>query len=894
MLKKTIRILILIFIGLTGILLASPYIFKNEIISIVKSQINKNINSRVDFSDLDISFIRNFPNVSIDLNDLLIIGSNEFSTDTLLFAKKLGAAVEILSFFRGENMSVNNIYLKSPRVHALVNKQGLANWDIMKPTEAPSDTTAAKPFNLELKKYSIEDGYVLYDDRESDMSLEIKNLNHSGSGDFTADLFTLNTTTEADEVSFTYGLIPYLSRVRTTLSSDIKVDNKNSTYSFEKLDALLNALKIEGKGSIKSMSNAYGMDLSFKSPSTDFKDILSLVPVIYTTDFDEVTASGKANFEGNIKGIYSESSMPGYHFAMSVKDGSFKYSDLPKAVQQINFNLLVDNPDGITDHTIVDIKNGHLAIDNEPFDFRLLLKNPVTNMFIDAAAKGKLDLSQVASFAKLDKGTSLAGFLKADVNIKGNVNDIENQRFDRFYSGGTIDVNKFNYTSPDYPTVIKINNLNTIFTPIKINIANLDGEYMKSAFNGDGQINNLLSYLLLGKHLSADLSLNVDRVNLNDWMGVSSDPVATETVSEPFIVPDYINVNLKTKVNQLKYDNLEITNLAGDLKVADETIILNDVNGRALDGTIGIKGSYSTKNSKSNPAIALGYTVSQVDIQKTFYAFNTVQKLMPIGKYMGGKLTSELFANGSLGKNMSIDMNTLSGKGNVFLIEGLLSKFAPLDKIASTLNIKALEQISLKDIKAIFEFTNGKVLVKPFTVKTNDIEMEIGGMQGIDQSLNYIINMKLPRSLMGSQGNQLVNNLATSVSSKGIPVNLGETVNLKMGLAGTILKPELKVDLKQSGESLAAQMEQQAKDFAQAKIDSSKAIAKDTLNSIKKQLAAAAKDQLQKQISGNKDSTTSGDKNVSTNNATKNATESAKGLINNLFKKKQKDTANNQ
>lgn len=108
---------------------------------------------------------------------------------------------------------------------------------------------------------------------------------------------------------------------------------------------------------------------------------------------------------------------------------------------------------------------------------------------------------------------------------------------------------------------------------------------------------------------------------------------------------------------------------------------------------------------------------------------------------------------------MDIDMSTLSGAGNLLLIEGFLSKFAPLDKIASTLHIADLEKISLKDVKTYFGFSNGKMFVKPFTIKIKGIEMDIGGLQGFDQSLNYNINLKLPRALMGQQGNQLVNNL---------------------------------------------------------------------------------------------------------------------------------------
>ena len=894
--KKILKIFVISLVVLIGLLFASTFIFRDKIVSLVKSEINKNINAKVDFKKVDISFFRNFPKVSIGLDELQVIGADYFAADTLLYAKRLDATVDIMSFFRGKNMNIYNIFLEQPRINAIVTKEGFTNWDIVKKDETKTPKTESKPFNLQLQKYGIENGYVKYSDAEADMSAVIENLNHSGSGDFASDLFTLKTNTSADAVTFTYGLIPYLSKVKTIVTADIKVDNKNNVYSFDGVDALLNDLMINGNGNIKNMANGYGMDINFKSASTDFKKILSLIPAIYKTEFDKVTASGTANFEGFVKGVYSETTMPGYHLAMNVKDGSFKYTDLPKAVQQINFNAVVDNPDGQTDNLIVDITNGHLAIDKEPFDFRLLVKKPISNMFIDAAAKGKLDLGQVSSFVKLEKGTSIAGLMNADVNIKGNVKEIENKQFNNFYAAGTVDVNDFNYKSADYPTGIKIYKVNTVFTPTKIDVSNLSGQYQNSNFTGGGQINNLLSYLLSGKPLSANLTVNADKINLNDWIGVSADTTTKGPAAKPFAVPANLDISLNTKIGDLQYDNIKIKDLSGNLEVEDEGVKLNNVNGNALDGTIKINGSYSTKESKTKPAIAMSYDVNQVDIQKTFYAFNTAQKLMPIGRFLGGKLTSVLSANGKLGDNMSVDMSTISGNGNLFLIEGFLSKFAPLDKIASTLHVKQLESISLKDVKTFFEFSNGKMLIKPFTVKIKDIEMEIGGLQGIgfDEGINYAINLKLPRALMGTQGNQFVDNLAAAINSKGIPLKVGETVNLKLGMTGTIKNPSLKVDLKQSGETLVDQMKEQVKDFVQAKIDSAKNAVKDTLNILKKQLEEKAKEELRKKIFGTKD-TTAAVVTDSTAPATKpeDKKPSLKDLLEKL-KKKQKDTANHQ
>ena len=889
-LKRILKIVLIVLAAFIVLLLASGYIFSGKIVSLVKAEINKNINAKVDFKEVDISFLRHFPKVSIGLDELQVTGVGYFAADTLIAAKRLDATVDIMSFISGKDMAVNSIFLNGPRIHALVNKEGLANWDIVKQDTTSVDTASEnKPFHLQLKKYEIDNAYILYDNRESDMSAEIVNLDHSGSGDFSADVFTLNTVTHAGEVTYTYGGIPFLFKVKTNVDADLKIDNTSNTYSFNKLAILLNDLKINADGSIRSLANGYDMNISFKSPDTDFKNILSLLPAVYKNDFNKITAKGSANFEGKVKGVYSDSTLPGYHVAMIIKDGYFKYSDLPKAIEQINLMAVVDNPDGQTDNTVIDITNGHLLIDKEPFDFRLLVKKPISSMFVDAAAKGKLDLSQVGSFAKLEKGTTIAGLLNANVNIKGNVNDLEKQQYQNFYAAGTIGLNRFSYISVDYPTGIKINTLNTKFTPSKIELTELNGEYLKSKFNGSGQVNNLLNYMFSGKPLSANLTVNADKINLNDWMGVQADTTTASPATDPFVVPAKLDVALNASVDQLNYDKLDIKNLSGSLLINDETVKLKNIHGDALDGGITINGSYSTKENKKKPSITMSYNVDKVDIQKTFYAFNTVQTLMPVGKFLAGKLTSSLSANGKLGEGMNVDMSTLSGNGNLLLIEGFLSKFAPLDKIASTLNVTQLQQISLKDVKAYFEFSNGKMLVKPFTIKVKDIEMEIGGLQGFDQSMDYTINLKLPRALMGTQGNQLVNNLVSAVNSKGVPVNVGETVNLKLDLGGTIKSPTIKVDLKQTGESLAAQMKEQVKEFAQAKIDSAKSATKDTLNAIKKQLGDAAKEELRNQLFGKKEGNVV-DSATPTKSSTEKTKESVKGLFNNLLKKKTKDT----
>jgi gas vesicle protein len=266
---------------------------------------------------------------------------------------------------------------------------------------------------------------------------------------------------------------------------------------------------------------------------------------------------------------------------------------------------------------------------------------------------------------------------------------------------------------------------------------------------------------------------------------------------------------------------------------------------------------------------------------------------MPVGEFLAGKLNSQLSMTGHLHGDMMPDWSTLTGKGNLLLLEGVLKKFAPLEKIANTLQIDELKSVSIKDIKNYVEFANGKVLVKPFTVKVKDIEMQIGGMHGFDQSLDYVIQMKVPRKYLGAEGNNLINNLASQAAGKGIPVKLSDVVNLNIKVGGKITDPTIKTELKEVAGDAIKDMQQQAFDFAKAKVDTVKQTVKDTLASVKKQVVSDLKEEAKNKLFGNKDS-------VKTNNldGTKKQTEQTiKNTLNNLFNKKKKpasDTTSKQ
>ena len=125
------------------------------------------------------------------------------------------------------------------KIKALVLKDGKANWDIAKPS-ADSSATPDEPassFKIGLNKYELINTGIIYDDRSLDFRMELEGMNHEGKGDFTEDLFVLQTRSDVKFLSLWYGGVKYISRATALLKADLDMDMPNFKFTFKEMPA---------------------------------------------------------------------------------------------------------------------------------------------------------------------------------------------------------------------------------------------------------------------------------------------------------------------------------------------------------------------------------------------------------------------------------------------------------------------------------------------------------------------------------------------------------------------------------------------------------------------------------------------------------------------------------
>lgn len=849
--KKLLKITGIAFIILLALLIALPFIFKDKIIEMAKTEINKSLNAKVDFGNIDLGIFHSFPNLNLELNNLIIIGIEDFEKDTLVKFDKLSTELDLFSVF-GDNIKIKGIELNNPNIHIRVLKGGKANWDIMKPsTDSTTTDTTASSFSLALKKFEITNGKIVYDDNDMGIYSSFQNFNFLLKGDLTADFSSLQTKSTLDSLVVIYGDMKYINKAKLELNSDIDADLKNSKYTFKNNIAKINEVELGFNGSFAMPTSDYNMDITFDAKKTDFKNLLSLIPAIYMKDFESVKTSGKMAFNGYVKGIYNDSVMPGFGIKLLVENGSFKYPSLPASVDNVNVDLSVDNKDGNPDNTIIDIKKFHVDLAGSPFDMRLHVITPVSDANLEGMLKGVVDLAKLKSFIPVEDA-SLAGIIKADVDFAGRMSQIEQEKYEDFKAKGTIDLTGINYNSTSLSAPVNIETASMEVTPKYFDLKSFNAKMGSSDFAMNGKIENFLAYVFRDELIKGIFNFNSNSLNINQLMGhesVSTTSTTTDTSSlTAFEVPENVDFTLNSSISNLLYDKLEIKNTKGTIVIRDGKVELSGLNMQLLDGSMSLNGFYSTKNTET-PDIDMGMDIKDFDVKKTFDAFNTVQKIAPIAQKCTGKISVNLSFNGKLTKSMSPEMKTINGNGILSSKSLTVDNSDVFAKLSEVLKSDKYKKLTLENADLKFKIVNGNIEFEPVSTKLGKTNMEFGGKQGLDQMVDYFMNFKIPSSELGSAANEVMSNLSNQASNVGINVKVPEFIDVKGLITGLITKPEIKFNLKDQVKNAADNIKDQVIDKVNEEVDKAKAEAIKKAQEQADKLMKVADEQSQKLIS---------------------------------------------
>lgn len=794
--KRFLKITATVVAVVLVVAIVTPLLLRGKIGDIVKREANAMLAARLDFEKLDISLLRNFPNASLNLKGLTLVGTDRFEGDTIVAARRITVVVNLMSLVGDEGFEVRKIILASPALHAHKLADGAVNWDVMKPSEQ-ADTTAAEEsapssFRLSVRDFRLTDAVIRYEDDSTGMELRTAPLSLRLSGDMSAESTQLDLDLLAGGVDFTQGGVPLLHDAELALDAEIDADLAEGRFTFSRNTLRLNAIEMRLDGWVQQVGDALAMDVSAGCNEVRFKDLLSLIPAFYKHEFRSLAASGELSMELWARGQMHGAQLPAFELKTEVHNGSFQYSSLPKAVTDINIAAKVSNAGGELDKTEVEISEFGLKMAGNSLSATGYATNLMSDPTFRATLSGRVDLGAIREVYPLEKGIDLAGRIAASLKLSGRMSDVESGRYERISASGSLVVEQLGLHVPQLPEVF-IRRAAATISPQAMTLGEFGVKVGGSDLSATGQLTGYLGYLMRGEQLAGRLYVKSDLLDLNEIRAAvpadaeaesaeaesaEAEKPAEEVAAAPaqaIVVPKNLNLSLNAELKKVLFEKMVITDIAGEMSVAGGTLSLDRLGLQLFDGKASASGRYSTAADPAHPTLSLAASIAKASFPRTFEEIEAVRQLAPIFEKASGDYSLSIDMRTTLDAAMSPDLMSLTAQGELSSENVSVEGVEVFDKLADLLKNDKLRRIEARDLKIRFSIKDGRVTTEPFDLKMGDVNVNMSGTTGLDRTIDYTAKVTLPAGVGGVLGAVNVGIGGTFTSPK-ITLGVQETV----------------------------------------------------------------------------------------------------------------------
>lgn len=797
--RKKIAIAVAALFGLVLVaLVAAPFLFRDRIEARLESEAEQAVEADVAWEGLSLSLLRRFPNLDVRLDDLSVVGVEEFEGDTLAAMARVRVVLDLGSVWRywrrGEPLVVRAVDLDRPAVRLVRLEDGTANWDIAR--ERPEETAPeeGRDLSVSLRRFTVRDGSLAVDDRQAGLNATLDGYDQTLAGDFRREQFLLRTRAQADRASLRFGGVPFLRGARLAASADIDANMAERRFAFQDNEVRLNDLLLGFSGSARDEGENWRLDVTFGAPDTEFGSLLSLVPAVYARDFESLETSGNMVVEGRVEGLYGDEAFPSFAIAATVENGRFQYPDKPLPARDIHLDLAVRNPGGDLDSTVVDLRRLHAVIGNDPIEGSLTLRNPVSDPDVDLRVAGRLDLGALDRTVKLEGVEELTGVVSADAAIRTRRSFLETQQYDRVTASGGARATEVVVRAEDLRHPVEIEEAVLQLAPGRAELTSFRGRLGSSDVLATARIDNLLGFTMRDEELRGRATLQSRRFDLNEWRSEDEE-------LDVIPVPGNVDFALQVDVDELVYGTLVMRQARGRVLMDDRRLTLEDFRAGMLDGQIALSGFYETTDVE-RPTFQVNLQMQDLAFGAAVEELVTVRTLAPVARYARGSFSTDVQVHGALGGDMLPLFDVLGAEGSFQTSRLEIQGFPPLERMGEALGIARLANPTLEPVRAGFDVRDGRMHLRPFDVRLGDLRMTVEGSHGIDQSLQYGVRLEAPPGILGEQGQRTVAGLLERAGRVGVDLQAADLVQLGLQLTGTVTDPSVEVDLGGLGETV--------------------------------------------------------------------------------------------
>lgn len=282
--------------------------------------------------------------------------------------------------------------------------------------------------------------------------------------------------------------------------------------------------------------------------------------------------------------------------------------------------------------------------------------------------------------------------------------------------------------------------------------AMLRGGKLKANFELESDLidcNQLMLAIGKGLQFSDQLASNSVRAFSEDSISVletdhllanTVDSVATDSISQLFVVPKFLDLTLHTNAKKIDFKDLKLEDVKGEVVIRDQSINLSDL---CMSSNIGSGDLTMVYTTKTDQEATMGFELSLNDIlvERLISLFPDIDTLVPMLRSFEGMVDCQMTATCKADSTMSVLLPSvnascyLSGK-NMVLLDG-----ETFTEISKTLMFKNKKRNMIDSIAVDLAIHDNKIEVFPFLVEMDRYKVAVGGTHNLDMTFDYHLSV---------------------------------------------------------------------------------------------------------------------------------------------------------
>ncbi len=784
------------------IIAAKLYFTSDRLKALIIPEIEQLTHRTVSVKDISLSV---FPSIAISIEDVKLSNPQgiQFQKEEFLSIKNMRLNVKLFELLQN-NIVISYIIVDHPKVYLEMNKDGMKNYSsgsATRTTAGKEQTQRSKSGGILLSNLEIIDGEIEYVDYKYESRLRMTGLHHIA--DVAAKPGENNVhiqgTTSLDKLSYGSLSMWYLSELPVSGTSKLTYAIVDDILRFDDVVMKVKDLPLTISGTIAQLQQkTLKLDLTITSPEADMAKLLSLAPAAMLKKSEGLSSTGNVEFSLSVNGNSDEMTNPGIQCKFSVINGKIHYASLPKSINNVNLKGSFEKPSapiGTKGIGSFELEALTATLGSATLNGNMKLAN-FDDPNLVAALKGKLNLGEVKEYYPLEPGTELNGGMSMNINIDGKPQSPQTIK-----ASGTAEFQ--NVTMKTAGSATPIHNLsgNVQFNNQVIESKHLSVNIGESDLALAFTLKNYLGMILKegatsSSKPSATVSLISKQLHTADLLSeetLEEKANKDETITEnkTGFIPG-IDIDANVSIDRLVTQKFVFENTRGTAAIANGIINLKNMSLNAFGGAITTKGMLDLRDPKKSP-FQLDLDIKQVESNALLSEFTS------FGQYLFGKFSIKTTLKGDLNDTLGLHPQTLFGDGTVDIASGKLMGFPLTQKIADYTSLTELREINFKDWTNAFLISNGRLNIKDLKVNAGEIGFLLGGSQGLDGSMDYLLTVKLPSSFsdrikLGGGADQLLQFFKDKDGR----------INLTFDVGGTSTNPTVKLNAKAQEEAAKA------------------------------------------------------------------------------------------